>query len=360
MSVSADTAPTPMASERWSGGGLARVARCPACGSVRRAPQPYRNRDYLGSDAADVWSLWRCTDCASLFLDPRPDDASIPRTYQGYYTHQSPSQLSSHGKAGGFFWAIVNDYLQRRFGLRDEPRLAGGRWLCAAIPPLRMKLDYHGRHLFVQDFPAKGTLLDVGCGNGEFLALARRMGWRAMGVEPDPHAVAACRQQGLTVYSGLIDSLPAELAGTFDVVTLSHCAEHVVDLPALLARVRDLLRANGTIWLALPNPQGLGIRLFGHAWRGLEPSRHLCVPSQRQLQIMLEQAGFEHVRAIRRGEHGKTITRESAAIARRDPSAAVRRRAWLAMPLRLAASVAATLSARWGEETVTIGKKRGN
>jgi SAM-dependent methyltransferase len=315
-------------------------------------------RDYLGAGSTDVWTLWRCRDCASLFLDPRPDDDSIPLTYQGYYTHRPPTATATGSFLSRILWRVINDYLTQKFGMENLSRYRGGRWLCGLLLPLRFKLDYYGRHLFVRDFPNKGTLLDVGCGNGEFLLLARQMGWRALGVEPDLQAAKACQEQGLTVFAGMIDSVPAALNATIDVVTLSHCAEHVVDLRDLLTHAHRLLRPNGRIWLALPNPEGPGIKVFGKAWRGLEPSRHLCIPSQRQLQTILGECGFADARAVRRGAHGKTITKESARIARLDPSTPTRFIAWMAVPVRLLASLAGTISARWGEETVMTARKR--
>ncbi|MBT7329491.1 MAG: class I SAM-dependent methyltransferase, partial [Oceanospirillaceae bacterium] len=39
----------------------------------------------------------------------------------------------------------------------------------------------------------KGSLMDVGCGSGQTLSLAKQLGWQAMGVEIDPAAVRAAR-----------------------------------------------------------------------------------------------------------------------------------------------------------------------
>src|SRR5439155_1203493 len=58
--------------------------------------------------------------------------------------------------------------------------------------------------------------LDIGCGSGEFLALARERGWSVEGVEVSPRGAALARRRGLTVHAEL-DDLKDE---AYDVVTL--------------------------------------------------------------------------------------------------------------------------------------------
>jgi SAM-dependent methyltransferase len=344
---------------QWRHGALEAVPECPACGGRARAPRPWRTRDHLGGNDTDVWQLWRCRECASVLLDPRPDAASLPMAYGGYYTHAAAAEERAPRGLARSAWGLMNGYLRARFDWRREPVLAAGRWLCALLPPLSLKLDYLGRHLFARRFPQRGLLVDVGCGNGEFLAQAREMGWRTLGVEPDAQAVAACRARGLEVVEGDVHALLPAHAGRAEVVTLSHCIEHVPDPRQVLASVHGLLRPGGTVWIATPNPGGAGLRIFGSAWRGLEPSRHLCVPSQRALRGMLAEAGFEGIELPRRGEHGKTITRESAQVAGIEARAGRwwrRPLAWCGMPLRLFAGIAGSLSPRWAEETVILAR----
>ena len=345
---------------RWSRGGLLTVSRCPACGGIDRAGEAFRIADHLGTGLPDIWSIWRCAACASLFLDPRPDDASIPATYASYYTHDAPGPAQGAGLADRVLWPFFRGYLRKYFGWESQPASAAGAWLCVLFPPLRFKLDYLARQLFVSEFPERGRLLDIGCGNGEFLAAATRMGWRVHGLEPDAEAVAACRGQGFDVFEGTLDAFPPSQEGSFDAITSSNCIEHVPDPGQFLDKAYSLLKPGGQLWLATPNPEGLGVAVFGRCWRGLEPSRHLCVPSQAQLGRLLEDAGFDQVRLLRRGAHGKTITRESAQVALIESSAGRPIRPgsrWMALPVRMMASAMGTLSPRQGEETVITARR---
>lgn len=345
---------------RWSRGGLLAVSCCPACGGTERAQEAFRIADHLGTGLPDIWSIWRCVACASLFLDPRPDDASIPATYASYYTHDAPSPPQGDGLANQVIWALFRGYLRRHFAWEEQPSSAAGAWLCALIPPLRLKLDYFARQLFVAEFPHRGLLLDIGCGNGEFLVGATRMGWRVQGIEPDAEAAAACRAQGFEVFEGTLGAFPGNPENKFDAITSSNCIEHVPDPGQFLAKAHSLLKPGGRLWLATPNPEGLGVAVFGRCWRGLEPSRHLCVPSQGQVARLLAEAGFEDVRMLRRGAHGKTITRDSARVATIESGAGRPVRPWsrwMALPVRMIASAMGTLSARYGEETVVTARR---
>lgn len=337
----------------WSRGALEPVERCPACGSSKRDVRLYSRHDD-GGVMPDVWRMVRCGGCESVYLDPRPDADSLPRAYLDYYTHQAEQEDVPEGGAGGLIWPLVHGYLNWRFGMRRTPSNKIGALLFLVIEPLRLKLDYYGRHLARAQFPQLGRLLDVGCGNGAFLLRAREIGWHVTGCEPDLKAVEACRAQGLYVIQGDVFSkaLNGEL---FDVVTISHVLEHVVDPPALLERSFTLLRPGGLLWLALPNPHSLGLRIFGSAWRGLHVPFHLCIPSQARLRRWMEATGYVSIQLKRRGAHCKRFWSDSTVIAHREQIAI--RSGSARFFLRIVTDFLATLLPRWAEETVLIARK---
>lgn len=337
----------------WSRGALEAVDRCPACGSAKRDARQFSRHDD-GGVMPDDWRMVRCGGCESLYLDPRPDAESLPRAYLDYYTHQAEHEDVPEGGAGGLVWSLVHGYLNRRFGMRRIPVNKFGAVVFSVIEPLRLKLDYYGRHLTRAQFPQRGRLLDVGCGSGAFLLRAREMGWEVAGCEPDAKAVAACHGQGLDVIQGDVFSptLDGEL---FDVVTISHVLEHVVDPQALLMRAGTLLRAGGVLWVALPNPHSIGLRIFGAAWRGLHVPFHLCIPSQTRLRRWMETTGFVSIQMMRRGVHSQRLWSDSLAIAHRE-KIVIPLRTTLAL-VRMLTDFLATLTPRWGEESVMIARK---
>ena len=250
-----------------------------------------------------------------MYLDPRPDAASIGFAYRNYYTHDESIEAVPAGLLQQFIWSSINGYLNRRFGLRRTPCWAGGYWIFSVLLPLRFKLDFYGRHLRrVKPGEPAPRLLDVGCGSGAFLDRAREMGWSATGVDFDPKALDVCRAHAHEVYDGDLSSVPPSLR--FDVITLNHSLEHLPDPLASLRQCHERLVSGGTVWITLPNPEALGHRVFGASWRGLEPPRHLCLFSPDGLIQLLKKAGFENVTLMRRGLHSPKLLPESAQIVR--------------------------------------------
>lgn len=290
-------------SERWPDGGLEQVQNCPVCGSGRRVQLQAGLKDAVFGIAPGLWDLQRCLGCESAFLDPRPTPGSIGLAYQGYFTHDAEDHpiVRRRGRLRTVLHDMVNGYQNARYGTSRTPALGVGKLLLPFLPSLRAAADAECRHL-PQLPESGGRLLDVGCGNGWFLSLARQAGWTVQGIDFDQGAVQAARSRGLDVSHGGIDSFDG-MEQAFDVITLSHVIEHVHAPLDMLARLYRLLRPGGVIWLETPNLDSAGSRRFGKAWRGLETPRHLVLFSRLSLVKALQQAGFH---SIAQHWHGMT------------------------------------------------------
>jgi 2-polyprenyl-3-methyl-5-hydroxy-6-metoxy-1,4-benzoquinol methylase len=112
----------------------------------------------------------------------------------------------------------------------------------------RLRLEMLSEH-------ARGgrRLLDVGCGKGQFVRVAREEGWDAWGVELDEGACAyAHRELGLnTVLHGSLGH--PDLSGRFDVITLWDVIEHVDDPVGILTDVARHLSDNGVVAIRTAN-----------------------------------------------------------------------------------------------------------
>ncbi|MCK5684674.1 class I SAM-dependent methyltransferase, partial [bacterium] len=88
------------------------------------------------------------------------------------------------------------------------------------ISSYNLLLDYF------DDFKQTGNLLDVGCGQGDFLNEARKRGWNIYGIEYSAAAISLCRDRDIAVHQGILT--PELYDGIqFDIVTSFEVIEHI-------------------------------------------------------------------------------------------------------------------------------------
>ena len=275
----------------WPEVDLEYLGNCPLCGSVQRTILYEGLRDRAFFCAPGSWSLHRCGGCKCVYLDPRPTPESMCRAYEQYYTHQIEDQKVPGSLLKLTRRAIKNGYLNRKWGTNLSP---SSQILGILLPKyLKAFIDEElMRHL---PRPAGGrSLLDVGCGSGQFLSIAQNAGWRVTGFDPDLKAVETARSRGLNVCLGGFETLPQK-CDYFDAITVSHVIEHAYNPKELLANCYRLLKPGGYFWIETPNIDSYGHSEFKSDWRGLESPRHLQLLSWMLLQRMLEDAGFIQV-----------------------------------------------------------------
>ena len=276
-------------SDGWPIGGLERVPECPACDGTERELLHAGLTDRLFGCAPGTWKLWRCSACSSAYLDPRPTEETILLAYDDYFTHEDTVDRPD-APLGRLRESLANGYLNARYAARLRPASRLGPAVVKLFPLRRVKTDREVRHLVRPE--RGGTVLDVGCGNGDFLVQAQRAGWRALGVDPDPDAVASLPSSRSEREPGHDrDGRPA--AGSLDAVTFAHVIEHLHHPRRALARAHELLRPGGVLWLATPNLSSAGHARFGPEWLGLDPPRHLVVFTRAALERAVVEAGFE-------------------------------------------------------------------
>jgi 2-polyprenyl-3-methyl-5-hydroxy-6-metoxy-1,4-benzoquinol methylase len=284
-----------MKQETWPAEELEQVPNCPVCAGIQRSRLYADLTDRVFGVAPGKWTLYRCAGCRSAWLDPRPNEATIGRAYENYFTHVAEGSVSTRPKSGlvRLLHSWLNDYKNVRYGSARSPASYGGRWLVPLVPSLRAKADAQCRHL--GRVPAKGgRLLDVGFGNGAFLKLAGEMGWNAEGIGFDPKAVEVARSQGLNVRCVSVAEL-LERNEEYDVITVSHVIEHVQEPGVLLKNLYRLLKPGGFLWLETPNLESAGADRFGPDWMALDPPRHLVLFNPRSLRMCLQNAGFQEI-----------------------------------------------------------------
>ncbi|PYX76278.1 MAG: hypothetical protein DMG72_05330 [Acidobacteria bacterium] len=230
------------------------------------------------------WGLRRCSSCDVAWLDPQPAPKDSDKLYARYYTHSTNAPLT---RLGRLRHATLKCVLARLGYPVPRPK--------EILPQLLSHVRSVARAaaLDVLALPASetGVLLDVGCGNGEFIARMSSLGWTVSGVDPDATAVSYAWSRGLEVFRGTISDLP--VTPCYDVITLNHVVEHVIDPVGLLRECRKRLRpSTGRLIITTPNINSLGHWWFNRYWRGLEVPRHLVLFSQDSLRECVKRAGL--------------------------------------------------------------------
>lgn len=299
----------------WPAEGLEYLGRCPLCNSGQRDLLYSALSDRVFFVAPGLWCLHTCKKCGCAYLDPRPTRESINLAYQDYYTHAKHLVGSKSGKPqhSSLPVRLRNGYLNQRYGHCHPDAHAGGFYVKYLLPPpLRPEWDHHGRHLPRASLP-HNRLLDIGCGDGKFIAVAERAGWVCEGIDPDGSAVSAARDQGLHVTQGNVNSLDL-LRETYDVITMNHVIEHLHDPMETLNACHSVLRKGGLFWVATPNVKSLEHRRYQSAWYDLDPPRHLLLFNRNAMHQSLAKAGFKGITFLSRGAHAMHSLIHSQAI----------------------------------------------
>ncbi|NKQ39754.1 MAG: class I SAM-dependent methyltransferase, partial [Methanosarcinales archaeon] len=141
-----------------------------------------------------------------------------------------------------------------------------------------------------------GRLLDIGCATGGFLKVMASYGWKAYGVELNEEAVAfAKREQNLNIVKG--DFLEVDFpVGFFDVITLWHVLEHLIDPSAVLKKISSLLKKNGILIYAIPNINSLEYIVFRRWWSGWDVPRHLYTFSFYSMTLLTKKSNFRIIK----------------------------------------------------------------
>ena len=207
------------------------------------------------------YRLVRCADCALLFSNPQPSDTELSAIYSADY-----------------FLGAESD--EGRASTREMKRATARQYLSEIH-------RYAGA--------ASGRLLEIGCGDGDFLVEAEAAGYHVTGVE---YAPAACEQARARLTRGEIICGELEKAalegGQFDLCVLSDVIEHVRDPLAFLREIHRLLKPGGGIFIATPSLASWSAKLLKENWMEFKPE-HLTYFEPKTLETALFRTGYHQV-----------------------------------------------------------------
>ncbi|MET0552971.1 MAG: class I SAM-dependent methyltransferase [Vicinamibacteria bacterium] len=246
------SAALPATRPRTDGGA---AAGCP-CGGAELGTSVYAT-----ARGNERFGLRPCLRCGRLLLDPCPDDAALAAAYDRAY----------YGIGARKFLQPIESGL-------DLFRGGRARALDALVPGTA------GR---------RRRVLDIGCGDGGFLAALAARGWECHGSEFSPlTAQRAAARTGLPILTGALDA-DAFAPASLDAVSIWHVLEHLRDPDRVLRDCARWLAPGGVLLVAVPNVASWQARAFAGDWFHLDPPFHLYHFDPRSLTRTLSDAGFE-------------------------------------------------------------------
>ena len=143
----------------------------------------------------------------------------------------------------------------------------------------------------------KKVLLDVGCGTGDFLKIAKDHYWEVYGIEPNEKArhIANNKTQN-RVYD--LEQLLKFEPQSFDVITLWHVLEHLPKLDDHIAIFESLLKPNGRLIIAVPNFKSYDAAYYKNYWAAFDVPRHLWHFSKTSISKLVARKHMEVIKTI--------------------------------------------------------------
>lgn len=273
----------------WRKDKLEHINACPFCGHTESDLAYDQVEDWSFYASPGYWSYWNCRSCSTLYLNPRPKESYIHEAYGVYYTH-----LESKGSwLSQFKTRLKNEFFSHLFQINLQPRIGLPKKLSFLVKPLKAFLYVPFGMEQLVELP-RGKLLDVGCGNGHMLKIAKDLGWEITGIEIDSQAVQAARSLDLNVFEGSYLAL-FELNDMYDCIICSHVLEHVYQPFDMLDLMINRLKPGGTLILSCPNALSHMRAKFGINWRGIEAPRHIAIPALPLIESYFKHKNFQRI-----------------------------------------------------------------
>lgn len=196
------------------------TVRCPVCSS--------RSGTY--SISVGSYNVIKCPNCGLEYTSPNPSDNELCSFYNNYIDIRANPEITTLN-------AKRNLDLLRAYGLKEQ-----------------------------------STILDFGCGNGEFVEVA---GSRCFGVDWST-------EKNRARIANDINTLPID---KYDFITMWGVLEHLNDPVQILKKLTERLREGGRVALTTVNAEGLIPYYY-------KPPEHLTYWTAKAIRCLFEKNGF--------------------------------------------------------------------
>lgn len=142
-----------------------------------------------------------------------------------------------------------------------------------------------------EPFRQTNKLLDIGCGRGYFLEVAKKRGWQVYGTEYSQKAIEICINKGFSMNQGKLNENNYSLE-EFDIITSFEVIEHINNPLEEISIIKKLLRKEGLFYCTTPNFNSLSRYYLKAEYNIICYPEHLSYYTKNTLKYLLNNNGF--------------------------------------------------------------------
>lgn len=235
--------------------------RCTLCESKDVTFIPNRIRN----DVEGKYKMYRCGQCETHFLYPRPENEQLQEYYDGKFREEVHSM--------GYY---DYEYLQGVFE--------------RFLPEARIRLER-----VIGELKPEDEILEIGCSVGYFMSVAAEKVKAVYGTEWDQKAQQYIREK-IDRPNLFVGNNPEEFQKQFDKIFMFHVLEHIEKPISFLENLKKLLKPGGKIYIEVPNVDDVLVKTYQcDAFKDYYYKKaHLYNFNEKGLSYVFEHAGFQY------------------------------------------------------------------
>jgi 2-polyprenyl-3-methyl-5-hydroxy-6-metoxy-1,4-benzoquinol methylase len=214
-------------------------------------------------DEAGNYKVIACKQCGFKHLDPIPSEDDLIEFYsKQYFTSHKPDYINTDNNEEAF-----------------------------------LRIAFEERHRNFQIGTKRISILDIGCGSGQFLNFLKEKGYKTYGVEPSLYASDIAKSNGHDVFTGSIDDFVQNCSKKFDVISLKNVLEHIRNPIEVIEYCKELMHKDSILFIEVPNDYSLeqicGVKLLNSTKKWICIPDHINYFNFKLLGRLLERNGLK-------------------------------------------------------------------